>query len=118
MSFERSTSRSFESSSSSQHIVNESLPIMLTNELPELDDDEPYREKYDQHGVRIENQVVIDVWSNQMFEKDFAIRYFVPKISQMAISKVVMALFKENTWLWFFEYAFKLTFNTVTWFKS
>jgi hypothetical protein len=60
INFERSTSRSFESSSSSQHIANESLPIMLANELPELDDDEPYREKYDQHGVRIENQVVID----------------------------------------------------------
>merc|ERR1711874_55738 len=60
INFERSTSRSFESSSSSQQMVAEGLPIVLTNELPELEDDEPYREKYDQHGVRIENQVVID----------------------------------------------------------
>jgi len=60
INFERSTSRSLESSSSSQQIVSEGLPIVLTNELPELEDDEPYREKYDQHGVRIENQVVID----------------------------------------------------------
>ena len=59
INFERSTSRSFESSSSSQQIVNEGLPIVLANE-PELDDEEPYREKYDQHGVRIENHVVID----------------------------------------------------------
>ena len=58
--FERSASRSFESSPSSQQIENEALPIVLTNTLSNLEEDEPYREKYDQHGVRIEDQDVID----------------------------------------------------------
>jgi len=63
---ESSTSRSYESSGSSTHhhhhlshsqSHHEAVPILYTNNVPY--EEEP-RDEYDQHGVRIENQVVID----------------------------------------------------------
>ena len=60
MDFQVSTSRSFESFSSNQHNVDEVIPIVTSSDILHLVDDEPYKEKYDQHGVRIEDQVVID----------------------------------------------------------
>ena len=63
---ESSTSRSYESSGSSTHhhhhlnhsqSHHEAVPILYTNNAPY--EEEP-RDEYDQHGVRIENQVVID----------------------------------------------------------
>ena len=60
MDFQVSASRSFESSLSNQHNVDEAIPIVTSSDILHLVDDEPYKEKYDQHGVRIEDQVVID----------------------------------------------------------
>jgi len=67
---ESSTSRSYESSGSSSHhhlqqqrnaAQHEAVPILYTNSIPNFEDDlSQNQEQYDQHGVRIENQVVID----------------------------------------------------------
>ena len=58
---ESSTSRSYESGGSNpQHPhINEPIPIMFAAALQDFEEDKS-RDEYDQHGVRIENQVVID----------------------------------------------------------
>jgi len=63
---ESSTSRSYESSGSSIHHHQkrssgiEAVPILYTNSVPTFDEMTGQQEEYDQHGVKIENQVVID----------------------------------------------------------
>ena len=60
---ESSTSRSYESGGSAgnrHQSTNEPIiPIMFAAALQDFEEDKG-REEYDQHGVRIENQVVID----------------------------------------------------------
>ena len=56
---ESSTSRSYESGGSNHKHHNINEPIMFAAALQDFEEDKS-REEYDQHGVRIENQVVID----------------------------------------------------------
>ena len=66
MKQESSTSRSYESSGSSVHHHQqrssgfEAVPMLYTNSVPTFDETTGMQEEYDQHGVKIENQVVID----------------------------------------------------------
>ena len=60
---ESSTSRSYESGGSTthhaHHNITEPIPMMFSAALQDFEEDKN-RDEYDQHGVRIENQVVID----------------------------------------------------------